>query len=398
MSQPAYCTILARNYLPKALALAESLRRHGDGVPLTIVLTDATDEDVLPDVPGVRWMRLAALAEPLDSLLRLAAAYDLVEFATAIKPLVLDRLLEEHEQAAYLDPDTYLTSPLAELSPALESGAGIVLTPHYLEPIPEGQPYSETHMLSVGVYNLGFCAVDRKARPFLAWWWRHLRTECLHDPLSGLFVDQKWMDVGSVLFNATPLRHYGYNVGVANLSERPIAADADGLLIRTTGDRLRLFHFHAFDPDAPGELSVRSGESTAWMRKENPALDALCNEYADLLGRTAPVAAQVGGVKPAYRWDADSTGRPISRRMRHAYRAALLAGSDLPSPFDPAQAAAYTAWRRKAWPLAGRLVASDLAKGARCALPDEYAAIKKKFPGLVRKLRGRYMENNGIWG
>jgi len=62
----------------------------------------------------------------------------------------------------------------------------------------------------------------------LAWWWGHLSSECLHDPLAGLFVDQKWMDIGSVLFGATTLRHYGYNVGVANLHERPVARDSEG--------------------------------------------------------------------------------------------------------------------------------------------------------------------------
>ena len=78
-------------------------------------------------------------------------------------------------------------------------------------------------MLLVGVYNLGFCAVDRRAREFLDWWWSHLSNECLYDPLSGLFVDQKWMDIGSTLFEAGNFRHSGYNVGVANLPERPLA-------------------------------------------------------------------------------------------------------------------------------------------------------------------------------
>ena len=65
------------------------------------------------------------------------------------------------------------------------------------------------------------------------------------------------MDIGSVLFEATSLRHYGYNVSVANLHERPIERDADGYYIGSSGDRLRLFHFHAFDPDRPEELSTR---------------------------------------------------------------------------------------------------------------------------------------------
>ena len=61
--------------------------------------------------------------------------YDLVEFATAVKPLLLRALLQTTEQVFYLDPDTFVTSPMTELGPALEaSSGGILLTPHFLSP------------------------------------------------------------------------------------------------------------------------------------------------------------------------------------------------------------------------------------------------------------------------
>ncbi len=97
-------------------------------------------------------------------MLRLATIYDLVELATAVKPLLLKALLADAEQAAYLDPDTYVTSPMVELSPDLEAtDGGILLTPHFLDPVPPGAELTEGHLLTVGVYNLGFCAVDRRA-------------------------------------------------------------------------------------------------------------------------------------------------------------------------------------------------------------------------------------------
>jgi hypothetical protein len=393
MTSIAYCTILARNYLPKALALAESVRRHHGEHPLTIFLIDATAETQLPELDGVRWMHPGDLELPPRGALDLAMSYDLVEFATAVKPLVLQALLREHEQVAYLDPDTYVTSPMVELSPALEAGSGIVLTPHYLEPTPRGGEFSEGHLLHVGVYNLGFCAVSRQAGPFLSWWWDHLRSECLHDPIAGLFVDQKWMDVGSVLFAATALRHYGYNVSVANLHERPVDVDADGYFIASSGDRLRLFHFHAFDPDRPEELSTRSDTSTAHLRAANQALDTLCKEYAGVVIEKRELI----GPQPPYVYNADTTGRKITRRMRHAYRVAVAEGP-VPSPFVPAEAEEYERWRRGAWKLAGRLMVSDVVKGVRYALPEEYENVKRKLPGLTRRLRGRYLENTGMWG
>jgi hypothetical protein len=400
VSQPAYFTILARNYLPVALTLNESLRRHGDGSPLNVFLIDSTAETELPDVPGVRWMHGGMLDVEERTLLEMAAYYDLVEYATAVKPLIFQALLKDHEQVAYLDPDTYAVSPMEDLAPAVsESPGGIVLTPHYLEPVPADSQFSEGHVLHVGVYNLGFCALDRRAGGFLDWWWSHLKTECLHDPIAGLFVDQKWVDLGSVLFDATAWRHRGYNVGLGNLPERPIGRDTDGAY--TAGDDpLRLFHFHAFDPEHPEALSTRfrtshpEGYDIAALGFELEALTELCNEYAAL------VLAKRGelGPQPPYIYDADTNGRKITRRMRNAYRvAAMTDPGNVPSPFIPAEADAYDEWRKSARSLAGKLMASDVAKGMRFALPEEYANVRGRAPKLVASLRGRFVQGGGMW-
>jgi hypothetical protein len=394
MSNRAHFTILARNYLPGALALSDSLRRHGACDPLVALLIDATPETPLPALDGVRWLFPVELGLPERTVLELAMSYDLVEFATALKPLVFKALLRDHEQVVYLDPDTYLCSPLVELEPALQA-APIVLTPHFLEPVPPGRLLSEGHLLSVGVYNLGFCAINRGAAAFLDWWWGHLRYECLHDWLSGLFVDQKWMDLGSVMFGASTLRHYGYNVGVGNLHERPIARDRDGYYIASSGDRLRLFHFHAFDPERPEGLYTRLRTTGRTAQIGDETLLELCRGYA------AQVLAkrELLGPQPRYLYAHDTAGRRIPRRLRHAYRVAVREDpGEVPSPFVPAEAAAYERWRRRAAPLAARLILSDLAKGLRYAVPEEYDQLKHRFPGLIARMRGRYLEESGLWG
>jgi hypothetical protein len=48
----AFCTILAQNYLPKALALAESLKRQ-HGATLKVMLIDVEEPAGLPEIPGV---------------------------------------------------------------------------------------------------------------------------------------------------------------------------------------------------------------------------------------------------------------------------------------------------------------------------------------------------------
>jgi hypothetical protein len=395
--EPAYCTILAQNYLPKALALATSLRER-QGLDLKILLIDAETDADLPDIPGASLLSLQFLGLESAELHRLAAAYDLVEFATAVKPRFLQRLLEDSDQAAYLDPDTFVVNPMTELPVDLAaSPGGILLTPHYLVPPGAGAFANEGHLLYVGVYNLGFVAVDRRAGAFLDWWWGKLREECLFDVLSGLFVDQKWIDIGAVYYDATAWTHPGYNVSVMNLHERPLSFESGDLLVgdpRAGGSKpLRLFHFHAFDAHRPEELSTRFSVSTSSMLEANSSLEDLCRRYADLVLHniaTLPAA-------PAYRFNVDSKGRELGRQVRRAHRKAGLAGLNPPSPFDPAQSSAYEQWRRSAWGEIGRDLVGDVAKAARATAPTAMGRLKDRLPGVAAFTRERFVSSSGIW-
>jgi hypothetical protein len=390
-----YCTILSTNYLPKALALAESLRRHEGGAILRILFIDVAEDEQLPELPGVECLSTASLGLSRRAVGALVMSYDLVEFATAVKPLLLQRLLEDAEQAVYLDPDTYLTAPLVELPGALEASAGgILLTPHFLGPPPAGADHSDGHLLLVGVNNLGFCAVDRRSLTALDWWWSHLSTECLYDPLAGLFVDQKWMDIGSSHFQAASFRHAGYNVGVANLWERPLELDQEGYRIASTGERLRLFHFHAFDSSAPEKLSLRAQDSYAHLVQDDSVLLQLCKEYAAVLTSYEEQLPPA----PQYPYATDSRGRTISRQLRRAYgRERQHSAVPLPSPFEPSEAPAYERWRRRAWLAIGRGLLQEGAKCVRIVLPEEYDHVKKRFPRLAGKLNDRFAGGSGSW-
>lgn len=398
MTDIAYCTILSTNYLPKALALAESLRRHEGEFSLTILVTDARSAAHLPEIPaqdGVRVVGTDVLGLAERDLLKLATIYDLVEFATAVKPLLLKRLLETSPGAAYLDPDTYLTAPMVELPIDLAATVGgILLTPHFLEPVTDPDAMlQEGHLLNVGVFNLGFCAVDRRAIAFLDWWWGHLERECLWDPLSGLFVDQKWVDIGATLFQAGAWRHAGYNVSVANLHERPITQDDEGLVVSSTGDRLRLFHFHAFDTAHPEELSTRLIGSTSHLREQSRTLDGLCKEYAEILIAKEALLAKA----PRYAYAADTSGKALSRQLRRAYRLSVDEDPTLPIPFLAEEAEAWALWRRSAWRTEAKELAGDAVKSVRLVLPEEYGRLKKHLPGVSSKLKAKLVRNQGIW-
>ena len=385
-----YCTIVAQNYLPQALALYSSIREIEPDRDCVILVIDADRSALSIDRPRLTVATTAVLGLPAREVSDLATIYDVVEFSTAVKPLFLKHLLATYEQAVYLDPDTFVVSPLVELEPLLDEW-GIVLTPHFLEPIEPGDTYiSEVHSLTVGIHNLGFCAVGRQAIPFLDWWWSHLERECLIYPLLGIFVDQKWTDIGATLFNAHSLRHYGYNVGPWNLHERSFEGETSAWNIKQSGEKLRLFHFSGFNPEDPDAISVRLNFSMKEAGVGSEALTALSRRYA---ARVLDARAMLGA-SPRYAFEADTSGKLLNKRIRRAYRKELIAqgrAHNLPSPFQKGDARAFKKWKTRSWASRVSAGAGDAAIAMKYAFPDEYNSMKRILPAQFTWLRKRLL-------
>lgn len=389
-----YCTVVAQNYLPQALALHESIREHAPDVELVVMVVDGDRQDLESEMAKLRIVNLDFLGLEQREVLNLATIYDVVEFSTSIKPLFFLALLDEYDRVVYLDPDMYLIAPLEELEEIIDEH-GTVFTPHFLRPIaPGSEVISEVHSLTVGVHNLGFGAFSQKSREFLNWWWSHLRRECLIYPLLSIFVDQKWTDIGSVLFNAHSWRHAGYNVGPWNLHEREIVRRDGRLAISSTGHPLRLVHFSGFDPHDPDAISVRLSISLKGIDGVNEEFRALSRKYADSV---LEARSKLGAI-PAYGYGRDTSGRELSKRMRKTYRSELLEkdGIELPSPFVAAERRAFEEWRRKAFIRSVKITCADVALAAKYALPDEFQIVKKRMPGFAMNLRGKLLESSKV--
>ncbi|ROS36269.1 hypothetical protein [Curtobacterium sp. PhB78] len=376
-----YCTVVAQNYLPQALALYDSVRRIEPDKELVVLVVDGDRRELEAGRPGLRVVTTEVLGLSSRAVLELAAIYDVVEFSTSVKPLFFKALLGEAERVVYLDPDMVIASPLAELEELVDAH-GIVLTPHFLDPIPRSVEHiTEGHDLTVGIYNLGFCAVGRSAVSFLDWWWSHLERECLIYPLLGMFVDQKWVDVGANYFGAHSLRHRGYNVGPWNLHERRFEGAEAGYSMEEPGGELRLLHFSGFNPAQPEAVSVRLSVDLREVGDSFPALGEVSRAYA-----AAVIAAQGElGPSPEYGFARDADGQLLSKRTRRAYRKQLLempAGSHLPSPFVGHEVARFRAWRRRALVSRLALTLGDASIAAKYTFPDEFSVVKKRLPGF----------------
>ena len=390
-----YCTVVAQNYLPQALALYSSIRKHEPDREIVILVVDADRKELELNRPRLRVADTSFLGLTSREIEDLAAIYDVVEFSTAVKPLFFKKLLIEFEHVVYLDPDTFLVSPLLELEGLLENH-GVVLTPHFLEPIGPGNPYiTEVHSLTVGVHNLGFCAFSRVGIDFLDWWWSHLERECLIYPLFGIFVDQKWTDVGATLFKAFSLRHYGYNAGPWNLHERGFERTNGVLTMTGSGEPLRLFHFSGFDANDPDAISERLNVSLKGSGLGGEELRLLGHQYA----RQILDSREILGKSPAYHFEVDSSGKRLDKRTRRAFRKDLVSNSSspgIPSAFDPDQAQSFREWRRKSWRSKVHMIAGDAAIALKYVFPEEFTSARKSFPTQFRWVRARLLRASRV--
>ncbi len=364
-------TIVARNYLSRARVLAESLRATNPGCILDVLVVDAGSQ--LPDdEPALHWIAAEDLPLDRDELQRMAFIYDVTELCTALKPWVLEMMLDEGADAAvYLDPDIAVTDTL---DPVLELARShsILLTPHYLEPMPrDGLRPSEADLAAAGVYNLGFIAVRSDSREMLAWWQARLKRDCLVAFDRQVFVDQRWIDQVPALFPCHIVTDPGCNVAYWNLHERRLTR-VDGRL--WCGDvPLRFFHFSGLEPHRPWVLSKYVSDRPRIVMSEHPLVAELCDWY---LARLGALAALDDG---EYGFATLEDGTVISPLMRAVYRDALLLadGGDEdfpPRPFGSGTAARLRRWFREPAPRARML--GRLAAGLWKSRPD----LQHAFP------------------
>ncbi len=252
MPKVAVCSICSNNFLAHARVLFASVRRfHPDWDCHLLLADEAPPQPIKTEFFSVTEAREL----PIADFEKMAFRYDVIEMNVALKPFLINHLLAQgYERVIYLDVDIMIYSPLATISDALDSAA-IVVTPHITTPLPSdsGPTIREDLFLKNGTYNLGFIAVsnDPEARVFLSWWSERCRTQGFREPETGLFVDQKWINLVPGLFRSVAiLRHPGCNMAYWNLHERRLS----GVKVNDTFP-LVFFHFSGLDLDAIESIS-----------------------------------------------------------------------------------------------------------------------------------------------
>jgi hypothetical protein len=320
-------TSITANYLPKAAALAHSVKRVHPEAIFHVVLCDEmpscppSTTDAFDSIINIKQL-------PIPNLPSWIFRHRLVELCTAVKGTAFQYIADRcgAERIYYFDPDILVLGRLDDLQRKLDRSS-ILLTPHLLEAETDRQAILDNEIccLRHGVYNLGFLAVRMtgQGRRFIDWWADRLSQFCYDEVPSGLFTDQRWVDLAPAFFDDIAIvREPEFNVATWNLTHRRATGTAP-YEIRINDRPLVFYHFSGFDSGAQKSMLDRYGAHSPVLFELRNWYIARCEELGQSrLGRTKCI------------FDCYRNNRRIAEQERLLYRRRDDLMLHFPDPFE----------------------------------------------------------------
>ena len=321
-------TSICMNYLPKALTLAESLKKHNEKIKFYIILLE---REIPKEIENIKknLVDKIILAKDLgfEDFDKFIFKHSIVEASTSVKGHALVHLLEKvDDKVVYIDPDIKIYNSLQPLSEMLDKHE-IILTPHLT--IPENNEFdiqnNELCALQHGIYNLGFVAVKKgnEGLKFAKWWRDRLSLYCYDDIPKGIFTDQRWCDLAPAYFDVHILKNPGYNMAPWNLSTRKITFKNNKIFVNDKYE-LVFFHYSGFDSGA-NEVVFNY-----YVPDKNNYIYKLRDEYIKEMNENGQL--DIGN----YEWSYDHyfNGEKIDKNIRIKYRDSKLFENIEVNPFS----------------------------------------------------------------
>lgn len=363
--------------------LAGSLRRYHPNTQLVVALADELDGSFEPEAEPFAILTPAELGIP--NLRDLAFRATRVEFAVALKPYLLTKLLESADSALFLDADLLVLGRLDSLFEGVGRHA-VTLVPHFLEPpITPDRVERELVLHRCGTFNAGVLGVagGDPATAFLSWWRHRVHSHCVLAVERGVHYDQRWLDlVPGFVADVHVHRDLGVNVAHWNLPERPIEI-RDGV-VTAAGRPCRLFHFSGFDPNHP-EMPTRYRPEL--RLDELGDAQRLFRAYLGELQLTGWINAR----ELPYAYGSFDNGVPIPEVARRLY-VQLPDRPKLGDPFATKGTRSYFRWlnrsasrfRIRSGPSRFWLFVHSLRPDVQRAFPDPLGADRIRFLAWTR--------------
>jgi hypothetical protein len=310
----AFCTYFDRHYLPRFLALYDSLRACGTEFRLWALCLDDAAHGAVTDLrlAGVEPIALADFERGDTALLAAKQDRTRAEYfftCTPSLPLYVLERWPEVDLITYLDADLFFFShPRPVFEELGDASVGII-----------GHRHSPANRDRVrfGVYNVGWVSFRRDANGLdcLRQWRQDCLTWCYDRVEAHRYADQKYLDAWPERHDGVRvLQQKGANLAPWNVANYRIRA-RDGR-VDVDDDPLVFFHFQGFQQVAPWLFNSNFGlyhaRPTSVMRR------SVIGPYIEALGKATRATRIPRGIRNGER----RHGFPL-RQLRRVARLAL---------------------------------------------------------------------------
>lgn len=252
-----FCTYFDHRYLPRGLALYQSLKQHCSSFQLWVLCLNQACYDVLSqlNLPDINLISLEDFERGDEKLLTAKQNRTLIEYyftCTPSLPLFVLNKCPEVDLITYLDSDLFFFSTPEPIYQEI-ADSSIAIIEHRFSPDLRDQE-------KFGIYNVGWLSFRRDADGLTCLqWWRERCIEWCYDQLeTERFADQKYLDDWPTRFpNVVVLQHKGANLAGWNSDNYKIYAKGNRIWV----DRqpLIFFHFHGFNQLKMGTHYINPG-------------------------------------------------------------------------------------------------------------------------------------------
>jgi hypothetical protein len=240
-----YCSYANIDYLPRFMALVQSIRLFDKDSEIYLLCLDEMTLDLAPRLFGdsVTILDVKSIESGYPELLGAKLNRTPIEYVFTLTPYLMRHVQARTDSGSfviYLDADLYfVSSPEFVVREIESSDVGI---------IPHGYPgFLSRALLRYGKFNVGWVGVrnSENGRVCLEWWANRCLEWCGDQPMDGKYADQGYLDQFPKLFTGVKiLENRGFNLAPWNTSGIQITEDKQGRVIVAGQGPLVFFHFH----------------------------------------------------------------------------------------------------------------------------------------------------------
>ena len=237
-----FCTYFDQRYLPRGLAMYESLRRNCPRFKLWVLCLDVETRNYLeaikrPDLEPITMEEFESGDELLKQSRKNRSLLEYYFTCTPSLPLFIFEKDPAVELITYLDADLYFFSPLDSLFDEIADHS-IAIIPHRFPPKFQK---AERH----GIFNVGWVSLrhDSIGLACLQRWRAQCIEQCVDSNDGTQFADQRYLDDWPDIFQRLiVIQHKGANLAAWNIANYKLTVREGHVYV--DDEPLLFFHFH----------------------------------------------------------------------------------------------------------------------------------------------------------